>query len=145
MTKIKFFYGLFFVLGFVIATEYGVEINKEVSKKAKSFKYFIKDQNLMKRAEKMKETVKKGGTRFSQYFNKKAVSLKRSLASQKTPKTFYAYGTDHYDPSLNARCTLLDYKKVNGKIITRMNCSGKKELQKKVAMDIKQKVRNGEL
>ena len=146
MRKTSFLYGIIiFALGFVVAENYGKEIKQEAVSTKQKIEKFIADSSLMKRAEKISTLAKNSKNRFVSSVKEKTRSLKTRTKRNKLPKTFYAYGTDNFDPSLNARCTLMGYKKTSKQVKLNMHCQGNHELQKQVSMNIYKKVRGGEL
>ena len=123
---------IFFILGISFTVAFEDKINQ------KNVKKVLKDLQFMERVKKIRKTALNSKSyRFSKL-------LKKDVKS-KLPKDFYAYGTDNFDPSENARCTLFNYQKTQKGIKTEMHCQGNIKLQKKVSALIIQKVRKGEI
>lgn len=156
MKSKHFFYGIFFILGFFIAIEYGDQVNHHFGKAKTEVASFAKKHHLMERAKRLGKKAKNSVSRFTKYMKSKTNSLNKEKDVKKNtevktsksnlPKTFYAYGTDNYDPTENASCTLLDYKIKNGKLVsTKLHCNGRTHLRKQLTKRINEKVSRGEL
>lgn len=135
-------YGIIFCLGFVISQNYGKELNNLANKSVKKVESFLDDAKFMKRAEKLGNQAKKSANRFSKMLKSKE-SVKASSKKVKVLKSFYAYGTDSFDPSNNAVCHVLRINRKNEKV--HLSCHGNYKLQKQVRYNINNKIRKGEL
>jgi len=135
-------YGIIFCLGFIISQNYGKELNNLANKSVKKVKSVLDEAKLMKRAEKLGNQAKKSANRFSKMLSSKE-SVKASSKKAKALKSFYAYGTDSFDPSNNAVCYVIKIDRERK--TSHLSCHGNYKLQKQVSKNINNKIRRGEL
>lgn len=137
-------YCIIFSFGFFIAVNYEKEVNEGLHTARNSVSVFFKNNGLMERAKVLSQKAKNSKSIIYEKFAKKSQNHHSMI--QKKNKTIYAYGTDSFDPSNNARCVILNTNTLKDKKKeVELFCQGKLSLQQKLKSNIHQKVQRGEL